>query len=95
MASKKNRVRYNHCGNEISGFSRLKCHFAGFQLNVSSCLQVPPHISEEFYNQIVEKKSGNLSQEVVEHCSPNIPSRRDMLLLTDSIEAYDPGLNYI
>ncbi|XP_027095458.2 uncharacterized protein [Coffea arabica] len=92
LTEKKNRVRCNHCGKEISGFSRLKCHLAGFRLNVASCLQVPPNIREAFYNQIAEKKRGNLSQEVGEYCSSNIPSRRDMLLLTDSAKSCDPAL---
>ncbi|XP_027095656.1 uncharacterized protein [Coffea arabica] len=91
LDEKKTRIRCNYCGKVVSGFSRLKYHLGGIRGNVVPCVQVPNNVMEVFRDELLEKNTGNVSREVGELCSPNLPSRRNSLPRPNSAEPYQPG----
>ncbi|KAL3506501.1 hypothetical protein ACH5RR_031883 [Cinchona calisaya] len=89
---KKMRVKCNHCGKIVSGFSRLKYHLGGVRGDVVPCLEVPLNVKDAFHNELIEKKRRNLSREVGELRCPNLPLGRNLLPPTNSTEPCESGL---
>ncbi|XP_023641970.1 uncharacterized protein LOC111831566 [Capsella rubella] len=72
---KKSRVKCNHCGKEMTSFSRLRCHLGGVGTDVTHCDQVSLTVREMFRAILMEDKSGH-TKRVGNIQMSNSPKRR-------------------
>ncbi|CAH2053858.1 unnamed protein product, partial [Thlaspi arvense] len=54
---KKNRVKCKHCGKEMSGLNRLKCHLGSVGTDVTPCVKVTDTVREAFHKMLMEERS--------------------------------------
>ncbi|CAH2073157.1 unnamed protein product, partial [Thlaspi arvense] len=54
---KKSRVKCKHCGKEMSGLKRLKCHLGSVGTDVTRCEKVTDTVREAFRKMLMEERS--------------------------------------